>query len=204
MNNDADTPTRLIHAARARFAERGYDGASIRDITAAAEANLGAVTYHFGSKQALYEAVIEDAFRPLIERVSVPGAGATSPTVLDAVEERVRLVFEHLRTNPDLQLLVLQQLGHGEMPVAAARAFSVIFGGLAALVAEAQARGEARAGNPTLLAISIASQPAYFALVARFVLPQLALAPGTPSWEAIVEHAVAFVRAGLTGPEAGT
>jgi AcrR family transcriptional regulator len=199
MNNALDTRIRLIHAARAIFAERGYDGASIRDITAAAGANLGAVTYHFGSKHALYEAVVEDAFRPLLERLALAPAIDARP-LLEVVEERVRLVFEHLRVNPDLQLLVLQQLGHGEMPAPAAQAFTTIFGGLAALIGEAQRRGEVRPGDATLMAISVASQPAYFALVARFVLHRLSLPGGTPSWDRIVEHGVGFIRAGLESP----
>jgi AcrR family transcriptional regulator len=200
--NTADTHSRLIRAARAIFAVRGYDGASIRDITAAADANLGAVTYHFGSKQALYEAVLEDAFRPLLERLALAPSVADRP-VLDVVEERVRLVFEHLHGNPDLQFLVLQQLGHGELPSAAGQAFSTIFGGLAGLIGEAQRRGEVRAGDPLLMAISVASQPAYFGIIARFLLGRLPL-PGTsppPSWDRIVEHAVEFIRAGLAGSD---
>ncbi|RZA13604.1 MAG: TetR/AcrR family transcriptional regulator, partial [Lysobacteraceae bacterium] len=44
-----DTPALLLDTAEELFARRGYNGASIRDITAAAGANLGAVTYHFGT-----------------------------------------------------------------------------------------------------------------------------------------------------------
>lgn len=54
----ADVPQRLILAATPLFAARGFAGASVRAICAAAETNANAVTYHFGSKQKLYAAVI--------------------------------------------------------------------------------------------------------------------------------------------------
>ena len=52
-----ETTQSILEAARELFAERGYDGASIRAITARAGVNLGAVTYHFGTKERLYLAV---------------------------------------------------------------------------------------------------------------------------------------------------
>ena len=54
------TPQRLIEAAAKLFAENGYAATSVRDLTAAAECNLAAVNYHFGSKQGLYEQVFKD------------------------------------------------------------------------------------------------------------------------------------------------
>jgi AcrR family transcriptional regulator len=199
----AATRDRLHLAARSVFAERGFAGASVREITSAAGANLGAVTYHFGSKQGLYEAVVGEAFRPLLERLASPPPAGIG--VLDDVERRLRLVFEHLHTNPDLQFLVLQQIGRHDLPAPAARAFAAIFGGLAALIAEGQRRGEIRSGDALLMTISVASQPAYFGMVARFLLHHLPLRGGAPKWEDIVEHGIGFVRSGLAArPVGGT
>jgi AcrR family transcriptional regulator len=60
-----DTRDRLLRAAALAFAEHGYDGASTRDICAAAGANLAAIHYHFGDKQALYQSVLEEPLRQL-------------------------------------------------------------------------------------------------------------------------------------------
>ena len=54
------TPTRerILDAAERTFAERGgADGASMRDLAAAAEVRLSQLSYYFGSKEALYRAV---------------------------------------------------------------------------------------------------------------------------------------------------
>lgn len=44
----------LLETAERLFAEQGYDGVGIREIVAAAGANLAAIKYHFGSKRDLY------------------------------------------------------------------------------------------------------------------------------------------------------
>lgn len=54
----ASKAERILRAATRLFAERGYEGTSVRAICDAAEANVNAVSYHFGGKKALYEAVI--------------------------------------------------------------------------------------------------------------------------------------------------
>jgi AcrR family transcriptional regulator len=54
--NPVDTKTRILDAAERLFAENGITSTSLRAITAAAEANLAAVNYHFQSKEALIHA----------------------------------------------------------------------------------------------------------------------------------------------------
>ena len=51
------TRERLLDAAERLFAARGFAGTSVRDITDEAGANLGAVNYHFRSKDRLYAEV---------------------------------------------------------------------------------------------------------------------------------------------------
>ena len=63
-----DSPTtseRVLRAAEALFAERGFDTVSLRDITGAAEVNVAAVNYHFGSKDKLVDAVVERHVTPI-------------------------------------------------------------------------------------------------------------------------------------------
>ena len=59
LKPSADTRGRLLDAATAEFAERGFGGARIREIVARAGTNLAAINYHFGGKEALYAAVLE-------------------------------------------------------------------------------------------------------------------------------------------------
>ena len=53
------TRERLLDAAERLLAAKGFEATSVRDVTAKAKANLAAVNYHFGSKEALVRAVFE-------------------------------------------------------------------------------------------------------------------------------------------------
>jgi AcrR family transcriptional regulator len=61
------TRQRLLEATRALLAEHGEDGVTLRAITDAAHANVAAVSYHFGSKEALCRATCEQAIGRMVE-----------------------------------------------------------------------------------------------------------------------------------------
>ena len=61
------TRERIIKAAERLFADRGYDGTSIRAIVAKARVNQAAINYHFAGKDGLYREVLRMAFRALTE-----------------------------------------------------------------------------------------------------------------------------------------
>ncbi len=70
---------RLIEAAILAFAEKGYDGAGIREIARRARANSALVAYHFGGKEGLYR----EALRAIFTRRPSPVAGLKEPPALD-------------------------------------------------------------------------------------------------------------------------
>ena len=63
--NQSDTHDRLLDAAERLFSEHGIAATSLRAITSEASANLASVHYHFGSKEALIEAVFARRLEPL-------------------------------------------------------------------------------------------------------------------------------------------
>ncbi len=65
---DVGTKTRLLDAAERLFGEQGFEGVSMRTLADEAQVNLGAATYHFGSKEKLYLAAFFRRFRPTAER----------------------------------------------------------------------------------------------------------------------------------------
>ncbi len=62
------TRERLIEAAGRLFAEKGFAGATVREICDAAGANVAAVNYHFHDKEALYAEVVAHVLRGRTER----------------------------------------------------------------------------------------------------------------------------------------
>jgi AcrR family transcriptional regulator len=64
----AETKHRILDVAETLFMEHGYEATSLRAITAAAEVNLAAVNYHFGSKEELFQAVLTRRLDPMNQR----------------------------------------------------------------------------------------------------------------------------------------
>ena len=50
---------RLLDAAEQLFAQRGFDGVSVRDITEAARVDVALVSYHFGGKRELFVSIFQ-------------------------------------------------------------------------------------------------------------------------------------------------
>jgi AcrR family transcriptional regulator len=82
---------RLINASEQLFADHGWNAVSIRTIVAAAEVNLAALHYHFGSKEQLLSEIFAARAKPI-------------------AEERVRLLNEVLSSpeNPPLLERILE------------------------------------------------------------------------------------------------
>ena len=82
------TRARLMEAALDLLAERGEDGVTLRALTDAAEANVAAVSYHFGSLQSLCDAAVEHALEQYLdaqeEAVSALGAESSLEAVAAA------------------------------------------------------------------------------------------------------------------------
>jgi AcrR family transcriptional regulator len=75
----ADTRGRILEAARASFGERGYDGATVRDIAARAGVDAALVHHYFGTKQRLFVAAME---------IPVDFA-VVAPALLDGPRDRI-------------------------------------------------------------------------------------------------------------------
>ena len=88
-----ETRRRIIDVALRLFGERGYEGASTRDIAAAAGVNAPALQYYFGNKEGVYRACAEDIaeswtvqFQPLVARAqaTMDDASASDDQLFEA------------------------------------------------------------------------------------------------------------------------
>ncbi len=197
MTTTRDTAEALLEAGRMLFAERGFEGTSVRALTSRAGANLGAITYHFGSKESLYGAVADSLMRPLRERIANAAASEAAP--LDRIELSVREVFSYLQDHPDLPRFVVQQLASARpIPPAVRETLRANHAAVTRMIADGQRDGTVREGNPRLLALSIAAQPIWVALVRRVLQEAIGLDQEDPKTRHdMIENLVRFVRSGL-------
>ena len=102
-----------MEAAGRLFAEHGYDGTSVRDIVREAGANLGAVTYHFGSKEALFSESLGQELGPLLDlgkAIEESQAGAAEK--LDMVLRGYAMFV--LNENPNLKAMFVESMQGGD------------------------------------------------------------------------------------------
>lgn len=192
-----DTPNALIDAALEIFAEKGYDGASVRAITARARANLGAITYHFGSKDKLYEAAFVSVAKPFREHLKTAIAQDEPP--LDRIESLVRAWYCYLSEHPSFSRVLLQHLASARpMPEAGRRVMRANLDLIASVIAAGQRDGSIRPGDARLMALSIGSQPMFLSLVRHALRDGAEIDQDDPATgRELVERVVRFVRAGL-------
>jgi AcrR family transcriptional regulator len=94
-----ETEARILAAARARFAESGYERTTIRSVAAAAEVDPGLVMHYFGSKAELFSRAAAPA-EPWL-------TGGTAEEVLEQLLDRLR---RSLRDEPTESLAVLRSM----------------------------------------------------------------------------------------------
>ncbi|MDE3150982.1 MAG: TetR/AcrR family transcriptional regulator [Gemmatimonadota bacterium] len=194
MTDATTTRDRILAVATDLFTRRGYDAVSIRDIVAAANVNLGAVTYHFGSKQALYHAAIESITEPFARRVAALAAAPGTP--LDRIEAIVRGALAHLLDNPGPPIVLLRELSNDRpLPPPLAALMRRNLGVVSAIIAEGQRDGTIRQGDPALLAVTVMSQPFFIRAARRVVSVALGVDPGAADQQTrITEHVIESVR----------
>ena len=87
------TRNSILKAATALFAEKGFDGASVRAIVTKARVNQAAINYHFEGKEGLYLEVLKTAF----EAFTRDESAAPNGTDLSREEELRRFIRQQLR-----------------------------------------------------------------------------------------------------------
>jgi len=64
-----DTSTLLIESGIRLFGARGYDGVTTRELADGARTNMSSIKYHFGGKEGLYRAVLEEIIHEITELI---------------------------------------------------------------------------------------------------------------------------------------
>ena len=112
----------LLRAARRLMAERGFEGTTIADITAAADLGFGTFYLYFQHKEDVLRAVLEEGFSSMLGRVQDPRADGLPAW------EAVRFLTEQFvvtaRENVDLFLIVFR---HGPDRLGPIRGFGEAF-----------------------------------------------------------------------------
>lgn len=114
------TRERILDVAEKLFAEKGPEAVSVRAIAMAADVNIGAMNYHFGTKERLFEQIFRRRVVPLNEErlrmlddliASAPSGIPTLEQILTALITPP-LRFSATASGSARALVVMQFLGH--------------------------------------------------------------------------------------------
>lgn len=165
------TRTAILEAARSEFAENGLGGGRTDAIADRAGCNKAMIYHYFGSKDALFTAVLEHNYMRIRAAESTLNLSALDPE--DAVRSFVEFSFDYVASNPEFIKLLNEENLHGGRHVDAALARklnSPVVGVLDDVLARGIARGQFRSdADPLHLYITIASI-CYFPISNRHTL----------------------------------
>jgi AcrR family transcriptional regulator len=87
MSSHFNTKERILHAAEDLFAQHGFAGTSLRQVTSRADVNIAAVNYHFGSKENLVHEVFKHRMDEMSEKrlAGLAAAVERDPADLEAI-----------------------------------------------------------------------------------------------------------------------
>jgi AcrR family transcriptional regulator len=105
------TAERILDVAEEVFADRGFEGATLRDVANRVGVRIPSLYNHFDSKESLYAAVLERGIGPLLQSLAESAVDRGSR---GQPEDIVRQTLELLAQRPNLPRLVLHEtLGGG-------------------------------------------------------------------------------------------
>jgi len=103
----------ILRVATAEFADKGLSGARIDAIAAATETSKRMIYYHFGSKEGLYLAVLEESYRRI--RAIEAGLNLEDLAPEDALRKLVAFTFDYQHDNEDfIRLVMTENIHRGE------------------------------------------------------------------------------------------
>jgi len=104
-----DKREHIIHSAQSLFAEKGFDNTSIREISNKAGVNVAMVNYYFGSKEKLFEAMLEQKshfLKTRLEEMSQDDTMSGMEKISKLISDYVNRILE----NPNYHRILHQQM----------------------------------------------------------------------------------------------
>lgn len=110
VNDPERTCQDILDAATEEFSDKGLSGARVDEIAAKTRTSKRMIYYYFGSKEGLYLAVLENAYRKI--RLSEAKLELDALPAAQAIRELVTFTFHYHRENADFVRLVMNENIH--------------------------------------------------------------------------------------------
>ena len=148
---DAGTRDRLLAAAAAEFAARGFAGANTDRIARAARINKAMIYYHFKSKADLYRRILDDMFSAVEARVREAAASDRTPE--DKLRQFVSAIATEAEARPHFPPIWFREIAEGgvHLDMHTLQHLAHVLAALRSIIQEGVAAGRFRGANPLLV-----------------------------------------------------
>jgi TetR/AcrR family transcriptional regulator len=149
------SPDRILAAAAAEFAARGFAGARVDRIARRARVNKAMIYYHFRSKDALYRALLRDVFARAAERLRAVADGPGDPA--DKMDRLIAGLAAFVEEHAFFPAIMLRELAEGgsRLDRETLLALTALPSAVAAVVAEGTSQGTFRPVHPLFAYLSL-------------------------------------------------
>jgi AcrR family transcriptional regulator len=107
VNDPEGTRRNIIEVATEEFAGKGFSGARVDDIAARTKTSKRMIYYYFGSKEGLYIAVLEEAYRSIRSSEAALDLGRQNPE--EALRALVSFTFDYHNARPEFVRLIMNE-----------------------------------------------------------------------------------------------
>jgi AcrR family transcriptional regulator len=104
----------LLDKAEELFAEHGFEGTSIRQLAGVAGMNVSMISYYFGSKEKLFEALVEERTSTIRDRLKDLNEQQENPVV--RLEEMIRLYVDRFAAQPRFHRMLFHEVTINRRP----------------------------------------------------------------------------------------
>jgi TetR/AcrR family transcriptional regulator len=108
MAKDQDTEEKILEAAKRVFVRKGYAGARMQEIANEAGINKGLLHYYFRTKDNLFSAIFEQAFREIAPRTNE--VFESDEPLLSKIDLFIDRYLEFLAQHPYLPAFIIQEI----------------------------------------------------------------------------------------------
>jgi TetR/AcrR family transcriptional regulator len=199
---DGTTRERLLAAAAEEFAARGFAGASIDRIAAAAGLNKAMIYYHFASKADLYREILRDMFAAVGARVHEAAASDRPPE--EKVRQFVVAIATEAEARPHFPPIWFREIAEGgaHLDAETLRHVASVLSALRKIIEDGVRAGRFKPVNPFLVHAGIVG-PLLLHFVASGALRKRLQKAGVPVAEntrdEVLEHIFGVALATLEG-----
>ena len=150
------TKRKIFEASMKLFAEKGYDATSVEEITATVGVAKGTLYYHFSSKEEIYNFLLEEGTKLLINNIDLKVSKLNSS--IDKLRSIALLQLRIITKYQNLITIYLSQVwGSNERNQKCQKYINTYISKIEEIVKEGIENGELKSGNPEIMASEIFS-----------------------------------------------